>query len=146
MALPAGFARSPAPAAEYQAFEARKAVDEGSESGGKLSTEKIEIQLVEVKGELDRGAIEQVLRSRLGEVRGCCFKGAPRKDTKGEEIIYRLLVKADGKVAEVRRVTSTLADKARTDCLTKALRSLIFPRSKNGNAEVVIRVVCTVTS
>jgi Ca-activated chloride channel family protein len=148
-ALPAGLANSlatAAPVREYRAFEAQKTVHKKGESGGKLSTEKIEVRVVEVKGDLARGAVERVLWSRLEELSGCCSKGASGKEPKGGQITYRLLVTADGKVAEVRPVTSTITDKARTECLTKAIRSLTFPASTKGNVEIVITVVCEGTS
>jgi Ca-activated chloride channel family protein len=148
-AAPAGLAKclaTAAPAAESRAFEAQKTVDKGDESNGKLTTEKIEVRVVEVKGDLDRGAIEQVLRNILEELSGCCSKDASRKELKGGEITYRLLVKADGKVAEVRPVASTPAYTARTKGLTKVLRSLIFPPLTRGDAEIVLTVVCRIAS
>ena len=144
-AAPMAFGKSQAPApreAEYKSFEAQKAVDKKGESRGNLSTEEIEVRVVEVKGDLARGAVEQVLRNRLEELSACCSKRLSGHERKGGEVTCRLLVKADGKVAEVRPVSSTLADKARTECLTKVLRSLTFPISTKGNLEIVLTVVC----
>jgi Ca-activated chloride channel family protein len=144
-AVPAGLGRSlttAPPVGEYRPFEAQETVAKKRDSDGKLSTEKIEVRVVAVTGDLGREAVEQVLRSKLEQLSGCCPNGATGKEPKGQKITYRLLVKADGAVAEVRLVTSTVSDKAKTECLTKALRALIFPVSTKGNVEIVLTVVC----
>jgi len=143
-AAPMGFAKSLAPAPESKVFEVQREAGKSADNGGALKAERSELRVVEVKGDLDRGAIEKMLRSKVQELNACCAKGLAGKEPTAGEVTYRLVVRADGTVDEVRPVTTSLGDKA--ECLRKAIQSLVFPRSGKGKTEIVLTVVCRVTS
>jgi len=143
-AAPMGFAKSLAPVPEFKAAEVQLEAGKAADNGGALKAERIELRVVEVKGDLYRGAVERVLRGKMQELNACCARGLTGKALKAGEVTYRLVVRADGTVDEVRPVTATLGDKA--ECLRKAIKSLAFPQSGKGKTEIVLTVLCRATS
>lgn len=143
-AAPMGFAKSLAPAREFKAAEVQREGGKAADNAGVLKAERIEVRVVEVKGDLDRGAVERVLRGKMQELNACCARGLIANELKAGEVTYRLVVRADGTVDEVRPVTATLDDKA--ECLRKAIKSLAFPQSGKGKTEIVLTVLCGATS
>jgi Ca-activated chloride channel family protein len=143
-AAPMGFAKSLAPALEARALEVQREGGKAADTGGALKAERIELRVVEVKGGLDRGVVERVLRGKMQELNACCARGLSGKELKAGEVTYRLVVRADGTVDEVRPVATTLGD--RVECLRKAIKTFIFPQSGKGRTEIVLTVVCRVTS
>lgn len=77
-------------------------------------------------------------------MRACCARGLTGKELNAGEVTYRLVVRADGTVDEVRPVTTPLGDKA--ECLRKAIKSLAFPQSGKGKTEILLTVLCRATS
>jgi Ca-activated chloride channel family protein len=143
-AAPMGFAKSLALAPESKALEVQHEGGKTADNSQALKTERIEVRVVDVKGDLDRGAIERALRAKVQELEACCAKSLTGKGLTVREVTYRLVVRADGAVDEVRAVTTTLGDKA--ECLRKAIQAFVFPQSGKGKTEVVLTVVWRVTS
>jgi Ca-activated chloride channel family protein len=143
-AVPMGFAKSLALAPECKALEVQHEGGKAADDGGALKTERIELRLVEVKGDLDRGSIEKALRAKLHELDACCATSLTRKGLTAGAVTYRLVVRADGAVDEVHAVSTTLGDKA--ECLRKTIKGFVFPRSGKGSTEILLAVVCRVTS
>lgn len=143
-AAPMGFPKSLALAPESKALEVQREGGKAADNAGALKAERIEVRVVEVKGDLDRGAVERVLRGKMQELKACCARGLAANELKAGEVTYRLVVRADGTVDEVRPVTATLGDKA--ECLRKAIKSLAFPQSGKGKTEIVLTVLCRATS
>jgi Ca-activated chloride channel family protein len=143
-AAPMGFARSLAPAPEYKALEVQHEGGKAADNGGGLKTGRIELRVVEVKGDLDRGAIERAFRAKVQELDACCAKSLASEGLTAGEVTYRLVVRPDGAVDDVRAVTTTLGDRA--ECLRKAIKGFVFPQSGKGKTEIVLTVVWRVTS
>jgi hypothetical protein len=129
-----GFAKSPALAPESKALEVQREGGKTADNGRALKTERIELRVVEVKGDLDRGAIDRALWTKMQELDACCAKSLTGKGLTAGEVTYRLVVRADGTVDEVRVVTTTLGDKA--ECLRKAIQTFAFPQSGKGKTEI----------
>jgi Ca-activated chloride channel family protein len=143
-AAPMGFAKSLAPAHESQALEVQRQGGKTEDNGRALKTERIELRVVEVKGTLDRGAVERTLRAKMPELEACRAKSLTGKEPRAGEVTYRLVVRADGAVDQVRPVSTTLGDAA--ECLRKAIQTFVFPQSGRGKTEIVLTVVWRVTS
>jgi hypothetical protein len=73
-----------------------------------------------------------------------CAKGLTGKGLTAGEVTYRLVVRADGGIDEIRPVTTTLGKEG--ECLRKALKTFVFPRSGKGKTEIVLTVVWRVIS
>jgi hypothetical protein len=97
-----------------------------------------------VKGDLDGGSIEKALRAKLQVLDACCAKSSNGKGLTAGGVTYRLVVRADGAVDEAHAVSTTLGDHG--ECLRKTIKGFVFPRSGKGSTEILLAVVCRVTS
>jgi Ca-activated chloride channel family protein len=102
---------------------------------GDRKGERPAVQVDEVRGGLDRTAVERALRQALKQTR--CPGGG---DGAPWEAVFRVVVGAAGKVDALEVVSTTSNDPALLACLTEALRGAAVGPAGRGKAEALVKL------
>ncbi|MFH1091450.1 MAG: AgmX/PglI C-terminal domain-containing protein, partial [Pseudomonadota bacterium] len=101
------------------------------------------VSVEEVRGALSRSEVDRVLKNQEGLLEACLKKSTTNRQVKDKgEVVFRLVIGPDGKVKEVKLVTSTLEDVPTQVCFRTVLEQTIFPKPQSGEVTVVIKLSC----
>ncbi|MBU2547244.1 MAG: AgmX/PglI C-terminal domain-containing protein, partial [Proteobacteria bacterium] len=101
----------------------------GRDSGPTLTVD-------EVRGRLERSAVEKRLRDEI-KAMAACLAGATAAPG---QAVYRFVIDESGRVAEIRVVSTSMTDPALADCIRKVIESIRFDRPDAGRATVTVRI------
>lgn len=89
-----------------------------------------------IMGALDKNEIQRVIQSRLTQIRYCYENQLQKHPTLAGRVMVSFIIKADGKVAEVKIAGSTLKNKQVEQCIIDLLSRLRFARKSEGEINV----------
>ena len=88
-------------------------------------------------GSLPKEAIREVIRSNIGEIRGCYENALVRKPQLHGKVAVRFVIDKSGSVSEATRADSTVDDDALVECVTSTVMGWVFPEPQGGGVVVV---------
>jgi len=88
-------------------------------------------------GSLPKEAIREVIRSNIGQIRGCYENALVRKPQLQGKVAVRFVIDKSGSVSEATRADSTVEDDALVECITNTVLGWVFPQPQGGSVVIV---------
>jgi Ca-activated chloride channel family protein len=105
---------------------------EGDKGG---SEEQVLVTLEDIRGDLPREAVENVLRESQTTLENCLLTAGT-----SAEYVFKLIVGEHGQIAECRLVSTTIENASVLQCLKKALEALVFPNNTRSRSTLLIKI------
>lgn len=101
------------------------------------STPRAQTGAIAVHGGLDKALVRRAIRQHLNAIRYCYSRALLTNHQLEGRVSVEFAIAADGKVATAKILTSTLADAAAEQCITAAIRRIVFPKPPQGDLVIV---------
>ena len=105
---------------------------------------KVEIQVTQIKGKLDKALVEKVLQAEAAKLAACCEDAVKKGAKLPQEIILIFKIDQGGKVTGKVLPKPPLGQEAVTQCLSRAIKAITFPAPERKSVEVTVKLVVTV--
>jgi hypothetical protein len=105
---------------------------------------KVEIQVTQIKGKLDKALVENALQAEAAKLAACCEDAVKKGAKLPQEIILIFKIDQDGKVKGKVLPKPPLGQESVTQCLSRAIKAITFPAPEKKGAEVTVKLVVTV--
>jgi hypothetical protein len=89
-----------------------------------------------VSGSLSRGEVLAVINRHMARIQQCYERGLTRKGTMAGRVSFTWTITPTGKVSGLRQVSSTLGDVQVSNCISKVISRMRFPRPKGGSVSI----------
>ncbi|MBK6849447.1 MAG: AgmX/PglI C-terminal domain-containing protein [Proteobacteria bacterium] len=101
------------------------------------STPRAQTGAIAIRGGLDKELVRRAIRQHLNAIRYCYSRALLTNHQLEGRVSVEFAIAADGKVATAKILTSTLADTAAEQCITAAIRRIVFPKPPQGDLVIV---------
>lgn len=116
-----------------QRLEARPGRGRGGKVRGRVRAMSVGSRIT---GSLSRGQVLAVINRHMARIQQCYERGLTRNPTLAGMVSFTWEIKTDGRVSKLRQNSSTLGDIPVSNCISKVIGRMRFPRPKGGSVTI----------
>jgi Ca-activated chloride channel family protein len=98
------------------------------------------VKVLEVKGDLEAGAVQKVLEAELARFQKCYGEAKVQGVKLPPAVDLKVTISAEGKVVNAACVGKDLPPASLAQCLMEEVKEIAFPKPKSGQAEMTVQL------